>query len=564
MITRPKTEVSRSPFLTIPLEEIDNFLSYYGLAIPYDLEETYLVAWNYLLDHPGTYVPSVLIADFLLAYQHQDEISQKYTTSFIILAPEEELVSLADSLGLPSVNKERIIRMLGYLDLLDNDASFFDKLPEEVLWFLGSKLDCKSLGLLCQISTKFNKSFCGSNQLVELFRSKLQETTGLDLTHYTKEQLGFLCRAGDKNHCLTGGNEFSLVCNSQGQVFSFGANDHGQLGLGDLDGRTTPTLIEQFEGVNEIPFIVSVSASGARSLLLDSQGQVWSFGEGYLGLGDYHQRPVPTRLEIPKMTAISVGGEHSLLLDSQGQIWIFGSNAYHQLGTGDQELFLPELLKMINIEIIAISAGGLHSLVLTRAGQVLSFGDNSDGQLGLNDFKRRFSPEAPEIVDDSLTQCLIVAISAGYLHSLVLDDQGRVFSFGENEHGQLGLGEDYSEEDAVTTPTMIEKISNIVAILAGTTHSLLLDSRGQVWSFGQNGFGELGLGTYFPVSYPVMSLVISEVVAIYAGNEHSLFVDVQGQVFGCGQYKQGQLGIKMRPGFFNLITKPTVIGGLIV
>jgi alpha-tubulin suppressor-like RCC1 family protein len=111
---------------------------------------------------------------------------------------------------------------------------------------------------------------------------------------------------------------------------------------------------------------------------------------------------------------------------------------------------------------------------------------------------------------------------------------------------------------------MIEKISNIVAILAGTTHSLLLDSRGQVWSFGQNGFGELGLGTYFPVSYPVMSLVISEVVAIYAGNEHSLFVDVQGQVFGCGQYKQGQLGIKMRPGFFNLITKPTVIGGLIV
>jgi alpha-tubulin suppressor-like RCC1 family protein len=205
---------------------------------------------------------------------------------------------------------------------------------------------------------------------------------------------------------------------------------------------------------------------------------------------------------------------------------------------------------------------------LNRVGQVLGFGDNDYGQLGLGDFERRLSPEAIEVIDDSLNQCLIIAISAGHSHSLVLDDQGRVFSFGNNEYGQLGLAEEgvgsTYREDPVPYPTMIQQVQDVVAISAGSRHSLLLDSYGLVWAFGWGIYGELGVGTYLPTFYPKMSKEIQEVIAIYAGEEFSLFIDAQDHVFSCGQYKQGQLGLEISPGRTEPITKPTMIKDFII
>jgi alpha-tubulin suppressor-like RCC1 family protein len=89
----------------------------------------------------------------------------------------------------------------------------------------------------------------------------------------------------------------------------------------------------------------------------------------------------------------------------------------------------------------------------------------------------------------------IVAISAGQYHSLLLDSQGRVFSFGNNESGQLGLGDNRGR----MIPTLIRDIpggavSSIVSIAAAVESSLISDTLGRVFGFGENNYKQLGPG----------------------------------------------------------------------
>jgi hypothetical protein len=169
--------------MTIPFEEIKKFLKYYQLPIPQYKEPAYELVWNYILDHPGLYLPSTYLEDFVLAYNHQDQVDEVYATSHLLIQPDAELLELSHILGLQVVDKERLIRILGYLGLLDNDLSLFDKLPEEIFQFMGTKLDCHSLGLFCKISRRFNQLFCETGKL-SLISSDYQSIPHFDKVTY--------------------------------------------------------------------------------------------------------------------------------------------------------------------------------------------------------------------------------------------------------------------------------------------------------------------------------------------------------------------------------------------
>jgi hypothetical protein len=349
-----------STFLTIPQEEIEKFLRYYQLEIPEDPDVAYGLVWDYIMDHPNLYLPSIYLEDFMLAYNHQDQLEESQKTSSILMTPETDLTTLAASLGLARVDKERILRILGYLNLLDNDESLFDHLPEDTLRIIGMRLDCQSLGLFCQISRRFNQLFCQTDKLTAMLRLKLGEITGLDLAQYTRKELGLLCRVGNRNNRIAAGSAHSLILDSQGQVFGFGLNDDGQLGLGDIINRNVPTLIDNIS----IGQIISVSCGGNHSLLLNSQGQVFSFGDkgAVLGLGSSKIKGFPMFIKtkkIGKIIAISAGNNHSLLLNSHGQVFSFGIGHNGKLGLGDTKTRnTPTLINTTLIgEIISISAG---------------------------------------------------------------------------------------------------------------------------------------------------------------------------------------------------------------
>jgi len=311
---------------------------------------------------------------------------------------------------------------------------------------------------------------------------------------------------------ISTGRNHSLVLDNKGRIWGFGDNSNGQLGLGNYQDQSIPSLIPNFNN------IIAISAGGRHSLILDNRGQVWSFGRGGpLGLGDHQKRPIPTLIpNLNGIVTISAGGLQSLILDNKGRVWSFGDNWYGELGLGDHgDKLIPTLIP--NLEnIVEISAGRRHSLVLDNQGRVWSFGDNEYGQLGLgHDAKELIL--IPTLIPNLEN---IVAISAGEFQSLVLDNQGRVWGFGNNYHGQLGFG----DEGEKLIPTLIPNLENIVEISAGAAYSLVLDNQGRVWSFGYNEYGYLGLGDDEERTTPTLIPDLDDVIAVSAGEYHSLIL----------------------------------------
>jgi len=135
----------------------------------------------------------------------------------------------------------------------------------------------------------------------------------------------------------------------------------------------------------------------------------------------------------------------------------------------------------------AVAAGKTHSLVLTESGEVYAWGDNDDGQLGLGDREERLTPTKVEGLPK------VKAIAAGGAHSLALTESGEVYAWGWNREGQLGLGE-MGDWKVRLTPTKVEGLPKVKAIAAGGGYSLALTESGEVYAWGNNAIGQLGLG----------------------------------------------------------------------
>src|SRR5437868_711798 len=139
-----------------------------------------------------------------------------------------------------------------------------------------------------------------------------------------------------------------------------------------------------------------------------------------------------------------------------------------------------------------INANGCHSIILDNDGQIYIFGNNNQGQLGLGN---NISINTPTLIVDIYGS---IAASVGIAHSMILNNCDKIYTFGDNYFGQLGLGNNIDKN----TPTLISDMDKIIAISAGEYHSIVLDNDGQIYTFGRNNFGQLGLGDNTPKNTP--------------------------------------------------------------
>ena len=152
---------------------------------------------------------------------------------------------------------------------------------------------------------------------------------------------------------------------------------------------------------------------------------------------------------IGSTPAVGAGGLHSLVLKSDGTVWSFGYNYYGQLGTSTNNGTgtANPLPVQVMSDATAVAAGGLHSLVLKSDGTVWSFGNNFFGQLGTSTSVGQNANPLPVQVMSGAT-----AVAAGSNHSLVLKSDGTVWSFGNNAYGQLGTSTNNGTESARNPP----------------------------------------------------------------------------------------------------------------
>ena len=207
-----------------------------------------------------------------------------------------------------------------------------------------------------------------------------------------------------------------------------------------------------------------------------------------------------------------------------------------------------------NIRALSASgSSGAHTLALKTDGTVWAWGGNGSGQLG--DDTTYDSIGAPTLVEGLAN---VIAVSAGSGHSLALKADGTVRAWGSNHNGQAG-----AQEHAViikVTPTQVAGLSGaFTAIAAGSEHSLALRSDGTVWAWGRNGSGELGNGAQGHDAYvPVQVVGLTGITAIAAGERFSMAVKADGAVWAWGWNFGGVLGLPSET--FNSATPVRVNG----
>lgn len=185
---------------------------------------------------------------------------------------------------------------------------------------------------------------------------------------------------------------------------------------------------------------------------------------------------------------------------------------------------------------VSVACGEAFTLFVDNSGNVFACGDGRRGQLGNPEFKYCLhQPMKIPFLKE------IVEVSCGRKFSLCLDVSGFVWSFGDNYFGQLGLGDDQRRK----TPVLIEGIDNIISISCGGTHSFCISSSSDIFGFGKNEEGQLGLGDELNRSIPEkISRIPGTVVSIAAGDYHSVFLSQEGEVFVCGSdCGTGNLGL---------------------
>src|SRR3989440_4333340 len=239
---------------------------------------------------------------------------------------------------------------------------------------------------------------------------------------------------------VVAGEEFSLALRSDGTVWAWGRNDHGQLGRGTISGgEIVPAR------VNVLNRVTKISAGRDFGLALRSDGIVFAWGGdrfGQLGNGATSYSPVSVPVKIAglsQVTGISAGWDSALATEARGisvvtSVWAWGNNDEGQLGDGTVTGHsTPERVTGLPVSIAGISAGGQFAEVLGTDGSVWGWGTNDLGQLNIAPPSAAVTRPVSVIAAGSR----ITQISAGAGHMLPLRSDGTVLAWGLGVRGQL-------------------------------------------------------------------------------------------------------------------------------
>ncbi|XP_018092436.1 probable E3 ubiquitin-protein ligase HERC6 isoform X2 [Xenopus laevis] len=239
---------------------------------------------------------------------------------------------------------------------------------------------------------------------------------------------------------------------------------------------------------------------------------------------------------------VSIGEKHSLYLLKDGTLLSCGQNPYGQLGRKGNNSRIEQISSLEAQTVVDVSCGTNHSVAMCDEGNIYSWGDGSEGQLGTGKFSsKNFTPKRIT----GLLNRKIIQISCGNFHSVALAEDGRVFSWGQNKCGQLGLGSQIINQ---ATPQLVKSLKGIplVQVTAGGSQTFALSMSGTVFAWGRNNAGQLGFkndakkGTFKP--YAVDSLRDLGVAYISCGEEHTAVLSKDGIVYTFGDDTYGQLG----------------------
>jgi alpha-tubulin suppressor-like RCC1 family protein len=242
-------------------------------------------------------------------------------------------------------------------------------------------------------------------------------------------------------------------------------------------------------------------------------------------------------------------GNNVLIVTKDDKTYAFGRNYSGQLGFGHDKVVneIQIVEELCDQQIIDFAIGKFHCIARNSSGKVFCWGYNIRGLLGIGSKDESYHKP---ILNQYLNNEFVIDISCGELHSLVLTNCGEVYAWGGNHRGQIGNGCNYNQ----LIPIKVKGFNNerVVMISCGSEHSMALTEFGHVYSWGYNEWGQLGIGNTEESNEPKFVAVIDEnkcnvfIEKISCGSEHSLLLSSDGYIYAFGNNESGELGNKKK------------------
>jgi len=310
--------------------------------------------------------------------------------------------------------------------------------------------------------------------------------------------------SGDRWISVSAGVNHVMALRDTGELYGWGGNANGRLGTGNTTNQSLPVQVST-TGVSGDSW-TKIKAGRSSTVGIRDDGSMWSWGagtSGQLGNGTATQRTTPTKVSDADISGntwiyVDIGSHHTLAVRDNGKLYVWGAGNNGRLGLGDNsEQLLPIQLDDTNISgdsWVSASAGDGHSLAIRDDGSMWAWGNNSAGRLGLGNSVQRNVPY--EVVTTGVSGSAWTTVSAFNTHSAALRDSGELYVWGTNTSGQLGLGDIIMRGIPTRLGSANSDGNNWAALSLGAAalHTTAARDSGSLWSWGSNTHGQLGKG----------------------------------------------------------------------
>ena len=330
-------------------------------------------------------------------------------------------------------------------------------------------------------------------------------------------------------------------------LYTWGGSVKGVLGHGQEEEELVPQAVNAVLGKD----IHKVSCGAEHTLAVTGLGGLFSWGcgrGGKLGVGNILDHYMPLHVSgVSNINQIDCGELHSAVVTTSGELLTFG-RVGPWLGVTNVEgrkQCTPVQVTSIAEDITTVSCGLRFTIALTFDGELYVCGENKNGELGAGHNKPISVPHKLDRVGNDI----IKQVSCGDNHvGAVTDIFGELWMWGANEFGQLGVG----DLENRNTPTQVvfenlEKGENILQVQCGGQHTAVLTSHGRLFAFGCGEYGQLGVSLESSsecITTPALIPHHNKFQAIACGASHTAAVTESGSLYTWGRGSSGQLGHK--------------------
>jgi len=327
--------------------------------------------------------------------------------------------------------------------------------------------------------------------------------------------------------------------NKATKVWACGNTQLGQLGI----GRPNVERQNTFVSIDSLSIPIShISCGGDHSVVIDKNGGFWGFGTSSFGqCGQIIEAQFVPHLAFEGGFIWSrCAKKHTILMNGKGEVFSLGSNQYGQLGyeTNEEANIIPKKIDFPE-PIRDVAVGSFHNLAISKdSSSIYAWGNNLYGQLGDNKMGNLSIPvRISKLIDSKY-----VKVAAGFSHSIALTTDGEIFVWGSNRQGQLGI----PNVKATTTPIkltideLLNESEQIIDVSSGTAHNIAITDNGRIIAWGNNNYGEIGITASSSQNTPIVIKTFEKISSIACGGNHNLLFH-NSELYGWGLSSDGQL-----------------------